>query len=35
MWSESCRQKDYAEEQMDMMGLKKTIDRLAIANGVS
>ena len=32
MRSESGRQED--EEQMDMLGLKKTIDRLATANGV-
>ena len=33
MWSESGRQKA-TEEQMDMLGLKETIDRLATANGV-
>ena len=33
MRSESCRQKT-TEEQMDMLGLRETIDRLATANGV-
>ena len=34
MCSQKVGDRKLTEEQMDMLGLKETIDRLAIANGV-
>ena len=34
MWGQKVVDRKTNEEQMDMLGLKETIDRLATANGV-